>query len=79
MPYGSIWNYSLPKKYIYPLSRHVFEGYDLVVPGNAESYLEVLYEDWKELPNDVQTHHVDVIFKQSFAQVIGFAYYCFER
>lgn len=63
MPYGSIWNYSLPKKYIYPLSRHVFEGYDLVVPGNAESYLEVLYEDWKELPNDVQTHHVDVIFK----------------
>lgn len=63
MPYGSIWNYPLPKKSIYPLSRHCFEGYNLAVPGDAESYLEVLYEDWKQLPDNVQTHKVEILFK----------------
>ena len=40
------------KQYIYPLKQENFEGYLLPQPNQAEKYLEVLYGNIYDLPND---------------------------
>ena len=36
---------------IFPLTTHIFEGYDLPVPSNADAHLRHLYGDYMKLPD----------------------------
>ena len=38
-------------KEIFPLTTHVFEGYQLPVPGNADAHLRHLFGDYMQLPD----------------------------
>ena len=38
-------------KEIFPLTTHVFEGYQLPVPGNADAHLRHLFGDYMKLPD----------------------------
>lgn len=46
---------------IFPLSTHVFEGIEVMVPGNSHSVLQSLYGDYMKLPPDLDHvyHHVE--------------------
>ena len=61
MPYGTMWYYKLPKDCIFPLKTHVFEGYELSVPNNSDTYLSIIYGDWRDVPDDIHTHHAEII------------------
>jgi lipopolysaccharide cholinephosphotransferase len=36
---------------IFPLTTHVFEGYQLPVPGHADAHLRHIFGDYMQLPN----------------------------
>lgn len=48
MSYVSIG--SFPRKVLVPTGRHVFEDGEFPVPADLESYLEIMFGDWRELP-----------------------------
>lgn len=45
-----------PTDVLLPVSYHEFEGRDMPVPGKAEEYLELMYGDWKTLPDPDKRH-----------------------
>lgn len=46
---------------IFPLSTHVFEGVEVMVPRNSDKILQCLYGDYMRLPEDLDNvyHHVE--------------------
>ena len=46
----------IEEKDLFPLERHSFEGRDLLVPSNADKYLQLLYGDWRKLPPESDRH-----------------------
>ena len=46
---------------IFPLTTHVFEGIDAMVPGNSHKVLQSLYGDYMQLPSELDNvyHHVE--------------------
>ena len=60
MPYGSIWNFKLRKKHIFPIIRHNFEGKELCVPNDYDAYLTTEFGDWQEIPENIWTHNAKI-------------------
>lgn len=59
--YGSLFK-TRHKKYIYPLAKIMFEGYEFSCPSDYNNYLKDVYGEWGKLPEKIQTHKVEVIF-----------------
>lgn len=65
LTYGSYF-YKRFVKNIYPLRKISFEGHDFNCPANFDGYLENIYgSNWKELPQQIQTHNVEIRFNVS--------------
>lgn len=59
--YGIPFHIVHEKSDIFPLSTHVFEGVEVMVPGNSHKILQSLYGDYMKLPSDLDHvyHHVE--------------------
>ncbi len=60
MPYGSIWNYRLEKKTIYPLVKYAFEDSNFYIPNDFNNYLKREFGNWEEIPHNIWTHQADI-------------------
>lgn len=48
--------YHVPRKVIFPLTRHVFEGEEFSVPADPDRYLTIVYGDWRKIPPVEEQH-----------------------
>lgn len=53
----------LDKDLVFPLGTVDFEGFSFPCPGRKEDYLEVLYGNWQAIPEEIQTHEANILFK----------------
>lgn len=61
-PLGVVWKH-MQIINIYPLTRAKFEDGSFLTPGNADAYLTDMYGDWEVVPQNIETHNVEFIFK----------------
>lgn len=61
---GCPWYYSLEPEVIFPLSSADFEGYRFPVPNDPDTYLSVVYGDWRNVPDtdSIKTHDTKFLF-----------------
>ena len=63
MSYGCIFKSKRYLDSIYPIKKISFENILLNAPCNYDKYLKSLYNNWKCIPNKIETHNVKIIFK----------------
>lgn len=43
---------------VFPLSKTIFEGVNLPIPGNVDKYLEKIFGNYMEIPQSIRNHNI---------------------